>query len=450
MEKKTSTTTVQAGVSRRKFLGRTAAALAGIGIADGLFPAESLSSAEEKRPEARPAKIKEFRTLGRTGFKVSDVSFGSGELNEPGLLEAILDSGINYIDSSESYGRGQTERIIGRVLTNRNRKGIFVTTKLPLGRSRTKQNYLDRARKCLERLQTDYIDCLMMHGPTRVEDLKTEGFHAAIQELKTEGRVKFSGLSNHGSQWNEVPETMEQVLLAAAEDGRFDVMLLVYNFIQRDMGGKVLEACLQKNIGATLMKTNPVLNYMEVQEEIDKLTADGKPVREFQTRLAERLKKVADLGEPFKKELGLKSFDDVRRAAVKFALSRPGVNTACLTIKNFSDLEFYAGLSGEKPTVAELRRLVGYSQTYGELYCRHACGTCESSCPNRVPINTIMRYNHYFLAQGRQKTAMTKYARLPKKAELCLSCPGYCEASCPHQVPVQGLLAAAHNTLILG
>ncbi len=436
------------GISRRRFLGSTAAALAGWGLSEKMTTARPRPHVSQ---EPSPGKIKEFRTLGRTGFKVSDISFGSGEISEPNLLVAIFEAGVNYVDSSESYGRGQAERIIGRALQNRDRESVFITTKLPLGRDRTKESYLDRARKCLERLQTEYIDCLMMHGPSRTEDLKTEGFHAAIQELKTEGRVRFCGLSNHGSQWGDVPETMEQVLLAAAEDGRFDVMLLVYNFIQREMGSNVLKACREKNIGTTLMKTNPVLNYMEVQERNEQLAAEGKPVPEFQKRLVGRLKGVADKAEPFKKEMGLSTYDEVRTAAIKFALANANVNTACITIKNFSDLDFYTALSGEKMSTAELQNLDVYANTYGTLYCRHACGICESSCPSQVPVNTVMRYQHYFRAQGREKTAMSKYANLPAgNASLCSDCAGHCESACPFGVPIQGLMVAAHDALTLG
>jgi RNase P/RNase MRP subunit p30 len=63
---------------------------------------------------------------------------------------------------------------------------------------------------------------------------------------------------------------MDKVLQAAAEDGRFDVMLFVYNFLQQEQGQRVLKACKENNVGATLMKTNPVLNYFEMKENAEK------------------------------------------------------------------------------------------------------------------------------------------------------------------------------------
>jgi predicted aldo/keto reductase-like oxidoreductase len=87
---------------------------------------------------------------------------------------------------------------------------------------------------------------------------ETEGFHEAMKELKAEGRVRFVGVSNHGSFWFRDPEeTMEKVLLAAADDGRFDVFLMAYNFLKMDEAERVLEVCKEKKIGATETKGIP-------------------------------------------------------------------------------------------------------------------------------------------------------------------------------------------------
>jgi predicted aldo/keto reductase-like oxidoreductase len=166
--------------------------------------------------------------------------------------------------------------------------------------------------------------------------------------------------------------------------------------------------------------------------------------------LLDRLKARADASEAFIKEYDLANFNQIRDAAVKFVLSNPDMNSACLTIKNFDDLEFYVGLSGRRFTPADEAKLAVYSQAMGQYYCRHACGECESQCPHGVPVNTIMRYNHYFKGQGREKTAMVKYAALPtQKADRCRDCSGRCEKACPHGVPIQGMLTLAHQTLTL-
>jgi aryl-alcohol dehydrogenase-like predicted oxidoreductase len=446
MKEKKDRQTHSKGLSRRGFIGGSIAALAGFGLKgkDKLFAGSTSLRGEDE------LKIKEYRTLGRTGFKCSDIGFGSSGVTDPALIGAILDSGVNYIDSAESYSRGRVESALGNVIKNRDRKSVFISTKMGLGRERTKEAYKNRALKCLERLQSDYIDCLMIHMPSTVEQLKTEGFHAAFKELKAEGKVKYCGLSNHGPQWGDVPETMEQVHLAAAEDGRFDVALLVYNFVQQDMGRRILKVYKEKNIGATLMKTNPVLNYMERKVMADQAIEAGREVNQRTKDLLERLKARADQAESFKKEYNLTDYNKLRNAAIKFVLSNPNVNSVCPTILNFDDLETYVGLSGARFEADDKKTLALYKATFGEFYCRHACGECESHCPAGVPVNTIMRYNHYFVAQKREKHAMEKYAHLPtSRADMCGNCSGHCQKVCPHNVPVQGMLILAHQTLTL-
>jgi predicted aldo/keto reductase-like oxidoreductase len=433
------------GMSRRQFIGSSVAAAIGFGL-----KSQVRSFGGKNELPLSKLKIKEYRILGRTGFKASDIGFGSGENTDVSLVEAVLDTGINYIDTAENYVRGQVERTIGKAVKNRNRKSVFITTKLALMKDVTKDGFIARARKCLERLETDYIDCLMIHAPETVEQLKNVGFHAAIKELKAEGRVRFCGVSNHGAQWQEVRETMEKVLIAAADDGRFDVMIFVYNFLQKDMSEKILKACQEKNIGAAIMKANPVGHYLEFQEEAEKIRREGKEVPEFLKNLVARLKAAADKAEGFKRQYSLTNNNEVRDAAYRFVLKNPCVNTVCCSIKNYNDLEAFVALSGTNLRAEDQKKLNAYAETFGQFYCRHACGLCELQCPKQVPVNTILRYNHYFQSQGREKFAMTEYARLEgRKADKCQNCDGFCDSACPYGLPVQGLLYLAHQTLTL-
>jgi len=432
------------GISRRHFLGGAAAAAAGVGLGTQakLIGGPVVS-------EAPKAKIKEYRTLGRTGFKASDIGLGAGFVTDEALLEAILDSGINYIDAAENYENGQVERTLGKVMKNRDRKSVFISSKLGLQKKDTKESLKERALKCLERIQSDYVDCMMIHMPATVELMKHEGFHAAIQELKTEGKVRFCGISQHGSQWNDVPETMEKVCLAAVEDGRIDVMLFVYNFLQRDMGEKILRACKANNVGTTLMKTNPVGKYYMMKGLAEQIKEEGKEVPAYFDDLLARLKARANASDVFRKKYNIANDTELRDAAIKFVLNHPNVNSACLTITNFDELEAFVGLSGKKFDLKAQQALAAYTSVYGDLYCRHACGQCESSCPNGVPVNTIMRYYHYFSVQGREKSAMMKYAALDNSADACVNCTGHCEKACPYGVPIHGELTIAHQALSL-
>lgn len=398
----------------------------------------------QERPEL---KIKDYRVLGRTGFKVSDLAIGF--VQDDGLMAAMLDAGMNYIDTGESYPGAH--QMIGKVTKGRNRKSIFITSKMLMEGKTSKEALIERAQKCLEDLGTEYIDCMMLHCPETVEQTKHEGYHAAMQELKTNGRIRFTGVSNHGSFWFRDPEqTMDKVLLAAAEDGRFDVFLMAYNFLQMDQAERVLEVCRQKNIGTTLMKTTPVAKYYLVKSRVDQMEKEGKEVPAFYKDGLQRYKEKADKAEQFIKKHGLQNPEEIRAAAIKFVLSNPRVNTVCCSLQTYDEMERILAVSGERLSSDDVTTLAAYKNGCGELYCRHACGLCEPMCPHHVPVNTIMRYNHYYAAQGREKEAILKYARIPgAKADACGSCPGYCEKECPHNVPIQGMIIAAHERLSL-
>lgn len=437
--------------NRRGFIKKSILGLMGAGF----LSRKGFSHPEEAATQNFP-KIKSYRTLGRTGFKVSDI--GAGDFDDPGPFRALLDAGVNYIDTSENYG--QHARKIGEVIKGRDRSSLFITSKLranssirSIGKSCiTKEGFLRRTNRVLKALGTDYLDCLMISCPETVEMLLCEGFHAAAAQLKKEGKIRFVGVSHHGSQWITQPrESMEKVLTAAAKDGRFDVMLLAYNFLQEDMSERILQVCEQENIGTTLMKTNPVRTYKYFQEMLEKhRNSKDRKLKQEETEGFNRYKKKVENARDFIKRYNLKSDKQIRDAAMLFVLSNPNVHTVCTTVLNFDDASAFLKLSGKKLEPGDRSILSAYKKECGSLYCRHACGICEPQCPNKVPINTIMRYDHYFASQGREKHVMIKYAALKSAgADKCQNCPGYCESACPYGVPVQALLATAHETLSL-
>lgn len=440
-------------VDRRNFLKASGAAVVGGRMISSDSPAGE-GHAREEDQEPPPPRIRETRTLGRTGFQVSDISFGTGNLNNPNVLAAALDMGINYIDTAEHYVNGQAERAVGEVLKDRERGSIFLTTKLNLNfRPASKEALIERFNRCLERLRTDYVDCLMIHMTPRAEEVKHEGFHAAAEELKAEGKVRFLGLSNHGTQhsvYGQVEDSMESVVGAAVEDGRFDVALFVYNFLQKEQGEGIIEACRTKGVGVTLMKTDPVGIGAILGESMEQARERGQRISEARERVIEDYQAWVAAADEFKRRHGLRSNTQVRDAAIKFVLDHPGVHTVCPTINTFDALEAFVALSGQKLSSTDKPMLASYDELLGRYYCRHACGICEPSCPQRVPVNTIMRYGHYFHGQGREKQAIQKYVSLPgAAAAFCLDCVGYCESSCPHQVPVKSMLARVHENLTL-
>jgi len=440
-------------VSRRGFLKTTGVAVVGGGVVSGraaFAEAPPLSPGGQEQQELR---IQAHRTLGRTGFQVSDIGYGAGFLTNSNVLAVALDMGVNYIDTGEHYMNGQSERAVGEVLKGRDRSSVFLTTKLNLSMGgNSKEDLKRRFQACLDRLQTDYVDCLMVHMTPRVEEVKHLGFHEAAEELKAEGRVRFLGLSNHGpehSVYGRVESPMEDVIGAAAEDGRFDVALFVYNFLQKDQGERIIDACRARDMGVTLMKTNPVGVVARAGESAADARASGR-ISEARERALQEYEAWADAAGEFKRRHGVQSASEVRDAAIKFCLDHPGVHSVCPTINTFDELESFIALSGQRLSTAEGPMLAGYESVLGRYYCRHACGLCGPSCPHQVPINTITRYGHYFDVQSREKQAIQKYAALSgTRADVCLECEGHCETACPHGVHVRSLLIRAHENLTL-
>ncbi len=433
-------------IGRRKFIKSAAIGIAGAAAPAGAVHLNSKTKPDRSQEDA-PPKIKEYRVLGRTGFDVSDLA--TGYIQDFAVFSSMLDAGVNYIDTGESYPG--SHKLIGRVLKGRDRKKIFLTSKMLPEDDITRDGFLKRARKCLEDLETDYFDCMMLHKPERVEVLKTEGFHAAMEELKAEGRVRFVGVSHHGSFWFRDPEeSMERILLAAVEDGRFDVFLMAYNFLQMDKGERVIEAAKEKKIGITLMKTKPVGTYAVLKSRIEQMEKEGKDIDPLYREGLARYKAIAERAETFIKKYSLQDPDDIKEASLRFALSHPDIHTVCCSAKTYAEAEQFLRQSGRRLNPEDGITLAHYKEACGRLYCRHACGLCEPECPRMVPVNTIMRYHHYFAAQGREREAMVKYARIPgARAEECGRCRGHCEKACPYGVPIQGMLILAHHQLTL-
>ena len=433
--------------SRRNFLRNTSLGFIGAGL---IGKGKSLISNDPDRdPDPEIPVIKEYRMLGRTGFRVSDISSGSPR-NET-LLKALLNSGVNFIDTGEDYDNGNNERLIGKVLKEFDRKKIFINSKIYSEEKKFNgpEDVLNRVRKALERLETDYIDCLQIHEVTKSEHLKEENYHAAMKQLKAEGRIRFTGVSCHGAAHLADPEeSIDKVLLAAVDDGRFDVFLMTYNFMNAPQAEIVLDACEKKGIGTAIMKSNPVVIYNILDGYIKKMEEKGDTIPEYYAVFHDKYLKQNEYAKEYFSTYDIKNNDELSKAAQLFVLSNVKAHTTCFDCRNLEDVDWILKLSGKKLDSLHTDLLDHYRENFGYLNCRIGCNLCEKSCPHKMPINTIMRYNYYFQKKGDQKHAMELYSKLNSpKPELCKSCPGYCENACPYGVAAKGLLAMAHDNL---
>ncbi len=392
-------------MKRREFLKTTALATAA--VAAGPLPAR-----------ANPAKpiIRQYRQVGKTDIKMSDISFGTGKLPSSSMVLRAIDRGMNYFDTAPDYGR--SERYIGGAMSRIQRDKIYIASKfctsptypshLPLG-SR-KGDYIRAVEGSLTRMKTDYLDVCFVHAigemskerQAEKKRLLDPEMLAAVEALKTDGKIRYLAISSHG------PDNMEDLLLDAVRSGHYDAIMMAFNFMKFPRAPEVFKEAHQRGVGVIAMKTLAGAKDMSL---------------DFQ-------------GAPF------------APAAFKWVLNHPQVDGLVITIKSVKNLDLYLRASGEAPTAADLRVLDRYAARYGKRYCRTGCSQCESACPAGVPVATALRYQMYFQDYGMEKRAMQSYAALNRDARNCLTCETpHCTRSCPYGLPVQTLLRAAHDDL---
>jgi ferredoxin len=257
------------------------------------------------------------------------------------------------------------------------------------------------------------------------------------------------------------------VLGAAAEDGRFDLMLMAYNFMNREPGEKVLAACNKHKVGTTAMKTKP--GTVEIKpfdpdnpspgwaRYIKSQLAAGEKredvIQEIQEWVRDRTadsEKAFAAARPFMEERGVSDREGLAMAAVQWVLSNPSMHTTCIGFQDFETIDRFLPLSGTTMTQAQTFSINQYRVAASSLYCRHACTECSGACPQAVPVSTVMRYAYYFTEQAQEKRAMSKYRRLGYKDQFpCESCSGKCAGACPFGVNIKANLLAAHELLTL-
>jgi len=231
-------------------------------------------------------------------------------------------------------------------------------------------------------------------------------------------------------------------MMAAISDGRYDVLFFPYNFLDTEMGERILIACRANDIGTMIMKSNPI----SVFEGYENIIKRGDELGFLEKRDYERKKNQMEKARAFFRKYQMVSTDDLKKGAYRFILTNKDVGTICCRFRNFSDIEMYVGLSGSTLDPGSAQLLSDFRESLGFLNCRIGCNICEKSCPRHLPVNTIMRY--YYYSQNLNETALARksYMQLGgADAETCKNCKGTCENACPHNIAVRELLSDAHR-----
>ena len=143
-------------INRRDFLRF---GVVGVAAAAGL---SGLSKIAEGVTASKHGTTPVYRTLGRTGLKVTVVSFGAMLTPDYEPMEVAFDLGINYVDTARRYMNGRNEEIVAKALKGRRDK-VYVATKF-LASSTTKKDIINDVETSLAKLRTDYVDVIQLHN----------------------------------------------------------------------------------------------------------------------------------------------------------------------------------------------------------------------------------------------------------------------------------------------
>jgi len=307
-----------------------------------------------------------YRTLGKTGLRVSVIGLGTmvhaghfGPMKDSESLSAIdtaFDLGVNFIDTSDAYGAGYAETLLGNALKGRRDKVIIATKggNVMSGPNRGKRifdpDYIARVMdESLTRLQTDYIDLYQLHNPT-VEVIERGQVWEVLDRAKRAGKIRHYGVSIN---------SMEEGV-AAVNDGRAETIQVEYNLLAQEPAAKIFPLAQQANVAiiARVPLRRGILTGKLTAADESRFQGEDVRARSFK-------------GEPFKQELAKAErlrflvHGDIKsyvQAALAFCLAHPAVSITIPGSRNSQQMrENAAGADAEIPRadldrVAELWR----------------------------------------------------------------------------------------------
>lgn len=328
----------------------------------------------------------EYRTLGKTGLKISRLGFGGipiQKIDAKGtreLFELMAEKGINYVDTARGYT--VSEEYIGYALEGLRDKFILATKSM----ARTYDAMKADIEKSLTNLRTDYIDLYQVHNPNaqQLEQVMAEGGALeALFEAKAEGKIGHIGITLHSAELFEKAVELDWV----------ETIMFPYNIVETQ-GVEFIKKCGEKNIGFIAMK--PLA---------------GGAIDD--ARLAIRF---------------IAANDDV-------SVIIPGMATKDEIEQNILAMEDTSPLSNE-----EMDSINAISSTLGTQFCRR-CNYC-APCTVGIPISGVFLFAGYLERYGLGDWARSRYQTLAHKASECIEC-GVCETRCPYNLPIRQMLKKA-------
>jgi aryl-alcohol dehydrogenase-like predicted oxidoreductase len=322
-----------------------------------------------------------YRSLGRTGFAISEVSFGAwaiggtwGEVDDAQSLRALhraVDAGVNFFDTADVYGDGRSERLIARLRKER-REPLVVATKAGRRLSpHTADGYnLVNLRRFVERslknLDTEAVDLLQLHCPPAAVYDRPEVF-GALDELAREGKIRFYGVS---------VETVQEAQ-ASLRHPNVQSVQIIFNLFRRKPAASFFGEAARARVG--IIARVPLASGLLTGKLTSSTTFSPDDHRNFN-----RHGEAFDVGETFSGvgyEAGLAAVDELRRlvppgatlaqTALAWILTFPEVTCAIPGAKTAAQVDDNVG-------AASLRLDAGVMGGAREIYDKYVRAAVES------------------------------------------------------------------------
>lgn len=380
--------------SRRRFLA------AGLALPAAASATRSEEQAQTQTPAGRlSTPAFRYKTLGKTGLKVTTLGFGCMITSDGSVVERAADLGITYFDTARGYMGGNNERMVGAAL-KRKRQDVTLSTKTHAG---TKEDALRDLDTSLKELGTDHVDIWYLHAKSRPDEV-TDELIEAQQIAKKAGKIRFAGVSSHSGQ--------KELLPWLAKNPNIDVVLTSYNFTQEAFMNDVIAQVEKAGKGVVAMK----------------VMAGGL--------------RTARAGSP--------NYDRFKRdgalpAALQWVLQNPNVHTTVPSMTDMDQLEENLKAMSQPFGDAQKKLLAMHLRDISPLYCR-MCGECDGQCRKGLPVADVLRLLTYAEGYGQFGLARERYNELtPEHASAkCADCTG-CTVQCPHGVKVASRLTRAQE-----
>lgn len=202
-----------------------------------------------------------YRTLGRTGERVSAIGLGGYHIGVPKeeqdaikLIRTAVDRGVTFLDNCWDYHDGQSEVWMGKALRDGYRQKVFLMTKFD---GRTKQSTARQIEESLQRLQTDHVDLMQYHENIRMEDpdlfFAPAGPLEALLDAKKAGKIRYIGFTGH----KDPAVHLRMLEVAAQHSFHFDTAQMPLNLLDahfRSFAKIVVPKLVEQGVGVLGMK----------------------------------------------------------------------------------------------------------------------------------------------------------------------------------------------------